>query len=391
MAALSRSLDLKSTMIPGTRGEFNQSDHASFYRKDVPVLFFFTGTHPDYHRPSDDYPAINYEGMARIADLGEIILLDLARRPERPAFISPSEAPAPEPSVGAIQGGGAYFGSRPNYAFDGQGVKLDGVSEGSPAEKAGLQGGRRGGEIRRTRSHRRSNLHGRPRFQGSRGRGRGGRPPGRRACDAQGEAHEAAEHFRPRVNGPALHPGPFPMRPGPRPRAFPDSIGRRDALRLLAAGALAAAGCGGPGPPPLVIATDWPEAERRGLASRLDAVPGSIRPRFLSPAPGAELADLIARGLRADVILGGPPSRFRRLADRRGLMEGRWRTALRSPMGLAVSPSMPGGLNIDLLELPERARPALADPRLDPRYVLGAPSRDARRRLVPPPMPGRSD
>ncbi len=66
--------------------QFGASDHASFYYKDIPVLFAFTGTHADYHRPSDDTDKINFEGMTRIADLGELVLLDLARRPERPEF-----------------------------------------------------------------------------------------------------------------------------------------------------------------------------------------------------------------------------------------------------------------------------------------------------------------
>jgi hypothetical protein len=143
VVSLASSQGLKANPFQGTRGEFNQSDHASFYRKNIPVLFFFTGTHPDYHRPADDYDRINYEGMVRIADLGELILLDLARRPERPPFRDADKGTAaPREAVGAVQGGhGAYFGSRPNYAFQGTGVKIDGVSEGSPAEKAGLQGG----------------------------------------------------------------------------------------------------------------------------------------------------------------------------------------------------------------------------------------------------------
>lgn len=140
--SLSSSQGLHPKLIQGTRGEFNQSDHASFYRKDMPVLFFFTGTHPDYHKPSDDADKINYDGMLRITNFAELLLLDLAQRPERPKFLKlDNRAVASTPSVGAVQGGGAYFGSRPNYAFEGEGVKLDGVSEGSPAEKAGLKGG----------------------------------------------------------------------------------------------------------------------------------------------------------------------------------------------------------------------------------------------------------
>ena len=63
---------------------FGGSDHQSFYAKDVPVLFAFTGVHSDYHRPSDDSDRINYGGMGRIADYLELITLDLIRRPERP-------------------------------------------------------------------------------------------------------------------------------------------------------------------------------------------------------------------------------------------------------------------------------------------------------------------
>ncbi len=136
--ALSQGIDAK--LIEGTQGVFFQSDHASFYRKDIPVLFAFTGTHDDYHRPSDDTERINFEGMTRIANFGELLLLDLARRPERPAFLKLQHSE--EPSPGRLAGHGAYFGSRPSYGeSDVKGVKLDGVTEGGPADKAGLKGG----------------------------------------------------------------------------------------------------------------------------------------------------------------------------------------------------------------------------------------------------------
>ncbi len=138
---LAGSQGLHPKLIQGSRGEFNQSDHASFYAKGLPVLFFFTGTHPDYHKPSDDTDKINFGGMARICDFTELLVLDIVRRPARPEFVKLDNKATATPSAGAIKGGGAYFGSRPNYAFEGEGVKLDGVSEGSPAEKAGLKGG----------------------------------------------------------------------------------------------------------------------------------------------------------------------------------------------------------------------------------------------------------
>ncbi len=137
--ALANSQGLAANLIEGTRGEFFASDHASFYKKDIPVLFFFTGTHADYHRPSDDSEKVNYNGMARIADLGELVLLDLLRRPSRPGFVQLANAPRGSASRGG--GHGIYFGSRPNYAYQGDGVKLDGVTPDSPAAKAGLQAG----------------------------------------------------------------------------------------------------------------------------------------------------------------------------------------------------------------------------------------------------------
>ena len=70
------------------------SDHASFLLRRIPYLFFFTGVHRDYHRPSDDVEAINFPGMARVADLGELVILDVVRRPSRPEFLA---APAPPP------------------------------------------------------------------------------------------------------------------------------------------------------------------------------------------------------------------------------------------------------------------------------------------------------
>ena len=141
--SLGKSQGLKVRRVAGTGGEFSASDHYSFYTKNVPVLFAFTGNHPQYHKPGDDIELINANGMARIADVGELVLLDLARRPDRPAFAKLVNQKPAGPSPGATRtGSGAYLGTRPAYGeSDTPGVKLDGVSEGSPAEKAGLKGG----------------------------------------------------------------------------------------------------------------------------------------------------------------------------------------------------------------------------------------------------------
>jgi hypothetical protein len=124
------------------------SDQESFYLKNIPVLFAFTGTHRDYHRPSDDIERINFEGMARIADMAELLLLDVARRPNRPEFVKverrrgpaggPGDHATGDPGRAAV---GVYLGTIPAYDDDTKGVKLEGVREGSPAEKGGLKGG----------------------------------------------------------------------------------------------------------------------------------------------------------------------------------------------------------------------------------------------------------
>lgn len=138
--SLATTMSFKPKLAAGTSDGFSDSDHSSFYKKGIPVLFFFTGTHAQYHRPGDDTHLINSEGMTRIADLGELLLLELARRPQRPAFVSLAP-PRPRTTTATLGGGGAYLGSRPAYGEDVEGVKLDGVTEGSPAEKAGLQAG----------------------------------------------------------------------------------------------------------------------------------------------------------------------------------------------------------------------------------------------------------
>ena len=134
--ALGKSSGFTIKKIPEGHGP---SDQQSFVLKDIPVFFAFTGTHRDYHRPSDDTGLINFAGMARIADLGELLLLDVIRRPERPAFVK-VERRGRQGDPGRA-GVGVYLGSIPSYDDDSKGVKLSGVREGSPAEKGGLKAG----------------------------------------------------------------------------------------------------------------------------------------------------------------------------------------------------------------------------------------------------------
>ena len=149
--ALGASSGMSVKTIAGLTDGFGGSDHQSFYAKNVPVLFAFTGVHKDYHRPTDDSNLINYAGMARIADYCELLLLDLARRPERPVFAKlppparrgPTAASAASGRDPARSGLRVALGTMPDYAESdkGQGVKLAGVREGSAAEKGGLKAG----------------------------------------------------------------------------------------------------------------------------------------------------------------------------------------------------------------------------------------------------------
>jgi hypothetical protein len=117
---------------------YGPSDHSSFYAKQVPVLFFWTGTHNDYHKPSDTADKINYEGEARIVDFVDRIIRDIDKSDKRPTY-----AVAKSDSQGRSMGFRVYLGTIPNYAESSDGLKLDGVRDDSPASKAGLKTGDR--------------------------------------------------------------------------------------------------------------------------------------------------------------------------------------------------------------------------------------------------------
>ncbi|MBA2117271.1 M28 family peptidase [Bremerella alba] len=117
-------------------GGFGPSDHSSFYAKQMPVLALFTGTHNDYHRPSDDADKINYEGMSRIIDYAIDILLAIDKADDKPMYVA-VESKQPE-----MRGGSRpYFGSIPDFTVVGKGYGIQGSSPGSPAAEAGITGG----------------------------------------------------------------------------------------------------------------------------------------------------------------------------------------------------------------------------------------------------------
>ncbi|HEV8491088.1 MAG TPA: M28 family peptidase [Candidatus Angelobacter sp.] len=119
-------------------GGYSSSDHTSFVTKRIPVLFFFSGLHSDYHKPSDTWDKINAEAAVRLLDVVEDVSEKIAAAPERPAFVTVVED---KPATGGGSGYGAYFGSIPDFGQVENGVKFSDVKPGSPAAKAGLKAG----------------------------------------------------------------------------------------------------------------------------------------------------------------------------------------------------------------------------------------------------------
>ena len=120
---------------------YGPSDHSSFYAAKRPVLHIFTDLHEDYHRTTDDWQKVNYDGLKRVADFSLGLVTALANRTSP---LSVLELPAPVPSQIAAGSGppgyGAYLGTVPDMTGAPGGVRLVGVRAGSPAEKAGLRG-----------------------------------------------------------------------------------------------------------------------------------------------------------------------------------------------------------------------------------------------------------
>ena len=121
---------------------YGPSDQSSFYAAKRPVLHLFTDLHEDYHRTTDDWQKVNYDGLKRVADFSLGLVTALANRTKPLTFL---ELPAPVVSLAAAPasgtpGYGAYLGTVPDMTGAPGGVRLVGVRAGSPAEKAGLRG-----------------------------------------------------------------------------------------------------------------------------------------------------------------------------------------------------------------------------------------------------------
>lgn len=118
---------------------YGPSDHTSFYLKDVPVLHFFTNTHGDYHKPSDDWDKIDAKGLTAVAAIvADVAAAAANSRPRLTLKRGAGEPPKPMSGTG---GYGAWLGSVPDFTPVERGVKLSGVTKGSPADVAGIRAG----------------------------------------------------------------------------------------------------------------------------------------------------------------------------------------------------------------------------------------------------------
>jgi C-terminal processing protease CtpA/Prc len=121
------------------------SDHTSFTAHQVPALFFFSGLHSEYHKPSDTWDKIDAAASTRLLALVADIAQDLREAPARPEFVKAAptnpHGGGDSNNPGPVSGYGPYFGSVPDFAEGIAGVKFADVRENSPAAKAGLKQG----------------------------------------------------------------------------------------------------------------------------------------------------------------------------------------------------------------------------------------------------------
>ena len=126
---------MKDLKVVESESGIGPSDHTSFYLQDVPVLHFFTGQHEDYHKPSDDADKVNYEGIVEVVNYIYDII-EMSDDDGKLTFSKTKEednknTPRFKVTLGVV----------PDYLFDGEGMRIDGVREDRPASKAGMMKG----------------------------------------------------------------------------------------------------------------------------------------------------------------------------------------------------------------------------------------------------------
>ncbi|MFO0800443.1 MAG: M28 family peptidase [Gemmataceae bacterium] len=142
VAAAESRYGLKIVKIPGGIG---RSDHESFYRKKVPVLFLFTGLHDEYHRPADIPETIDVPAMATVVGLCEDLVLDLSSSLARPRYQEAAggfEDPLNPHAGTGVKMAAVRLGVRPDYGYMGNdGMRIEGTTGGGLAQKSGLREG----------------------------------------------------------------------------------------------------------------------------------------------------------------------------------------------------------------------------------------------------------
>ena len=125
----------KNVTVATSEGGVGSSDHTSFYLQDIPVLHFFTGTHSDYHKPTDDADKVNYDGIATVVNYISNLINDLDDE-EKLVFTKTKmeeSKKAPRFSV--------TLGVVPDYLYSDGGMRIDGVNDDKPAHNSGMQKG----------------------------------------------------------------------------------------------------------------------------------------------------------------------------------------------------------------------------------------------------------
>ena len=145
-AVLAAATDGTPFQIDSSQSGYASSDHTSFVARKIPVLFFFSGLHEDYHKPSDTWEKINAPDAAHLVDMIAKVTLDLDSAAARPEFVAvaPEDNPHAGVTAGISSGGGGYgpyFGSIPDFAPVETGVRFSDLQPGSPAARAGLKPG----------------------------------------------------------------------------------------------------------------------------------------------------------------------------------------------------------------------------------------------------------
>jgi acetylornithine deacetylase/succinyl-diaminopimelate desuccinylase-like protein len=129
---LLKNLSTEEMSIKTDSSGTGPSDHTSFYLKNIPVLHFFTGSHSDYHKPTDDVDKINYQGEVDVLNL-IVKVINAEETQDKLAFLTTKTK-----SMGSARSFKVTMGVMPSYSSDVEGLKIDGVTEGKPAHKAGI-------------------------------------------------------------------------------------------------------------------------------------------------------------------------------------------------------------------------------------------------------------